>query len=586
MTHRRVRIRQLAILGVAWTCALVLTESTRNITSQATSAPITRISIAHVEDLYVSPQDVRGPHQSSINRLGGLVSLSDEHSSIFQPREIQGPDTTDYLFFVASMTNLNKGSDGTSGLVVLRATPDGPVDDIWTLDFATPYGAYASSASTATQFGQVFLSPMARTRCPITAKPPDNTFDLNYANAGSVVIDSTNPANSGPGNLLMIYDATNRCVGRTITTTEQQKTPGRVPFYGSIGVATSFDYGVTWPTYPMVDFINPPMLAFNLVYLPSQSHNFGPHAPFEIGRLGGSVCVGNNVVNASSINLLVRPECTAPTPPSDQGFAYGRYPVLAPPLSIGDADTLGEAFKKIANSEPSAFVDAPGAARTGGATYLYVVYDYVNGNDRGPASLGELMMAQAQLGASQQQALSFKKWVPSGGSGAFVGTPDGADGAVFPMQPPPSTETPPSQWPSYHNCQALGHQVQTMGSISYVDETDQYVLTFVCRSDDGEPGRPANTGTGHSLFYSILNVGTPLAQQQWSAPREIRGSWFVNLTVPDDYPANYPTFMSLNSNSGHISTSGGYIFGMSGCASGGCTGTGGRRYMSWKFSVQ
>lgn len=596
MTQRRDRIR-LAVFSVVCFCALVIAESSRSIATHATAAPITGISIAQVGGQYVSPQDVRGPGHATINRFGGLGSLSDEHSSIFRPGEIGG---SDYLFFVASKTNLNGGADGTSGLVVLRALNGGPVNDVWTLDFAPSYGLYDPNATAGSQNGQVFLSPMARVRCPIATDPTtqDQTFDLNYANAGSIVIDSTNPTNSGPGNLLMIYDATNRCVGLTITTATAQRTPPQAPFYGSIGVATSFDHGLNWPTYPMIDLINPPILAFTLVSLPSQSQNFGPNAPFAIGSLGAAVCVGNHVVNTSSINLFVSPVCTAPKPPSDHGYAFGRYPVLAPPVSIAEAEqipkTYGQAFQTISDAEPSAFVDDPGAAAAG-ATYVYVVYGYTNGNGEvdqngnqlvGPTSNGELMIAQAQLGVSQTQPLAFKKWVPSGGSGAFVGAPDGADGAVFPMQDQSSTHKPASQWPSYATCQALGHQTQTMGSISYVDETDQYVLTFVCRSNNGEPQNATNTGIGHSLFYSILNAGTPLAQQQWSTPQEIPGSWYSNPNIAADYVANYPTFMSLKSKSGHISTSGGYIFGMSGCPNGGCTGTGGRRYSSWRFSVQ
>jgi hypothetical protein len=544
---------------------------------------------------YVSPQNVKGPHNhSTINRYGGLSTLSDEHSSIFKPGEIAGPDTDDYLFFVASKTSLNAGQAGTSGLVVLKALNGGPdANGEWTLDFATRYGLYNPNGNPAARNGQVFLAPMARLRCPIAADPTlqDQTFDLNYANAGSVVMDPTNADNVGPGNLIMIYDATNRCVGLTITTKKEQDTPRRAPFYGSIGIATSFDAGVTWPTYPMVDYVTQGLANLALVYLPNQSKNFGPNAPFVIGGLGGMVCDGNSVVNLSSIILLVNPACTPPLPPSQKGFAYGRYPVLAPPVTIAEAERIpatfpGQVFQTIGDAEPSAFVDEPGKAGVG-ATYLYVVYGYTNSNTEiGPAANGELMIAQAQLGLDQRQPLAFSKWVPS--LGTFSGLPNQNDGAILPMQDESAKYgNRPWLWPSYSHCQASGHQAQSMGSINYVDETAQYVLTFVCRSNFGEPGLATNKlAVGHSLFYSILKAGTPLNQQQWSPPVEIQGSWFINPAVAADYIANYPTFMSLNARSGHISTAGGYIFGMSGCANGACAGTGGRRYMSWKFSIE
>src|SRR4249920_1070098 len=143
------------------------------------------------------PQQVLAPTAKSINTYQGMASLSDEHSTIFPPGTFAGhPD--DYVFFVATKSTLNGNgtptTGDTSGVIVLASSgPEGP-SNTWTLDFAADYGFYS------TAFGQVFLAPMNRLSCPdvLSVDDQDVTADLNYANAGSVVFDPTNPGNAGP----------------------------------------------------------------------------------------------------------------------------------------------------------------------------------------------------------------------------------------------------------------------------------------------------------------------------------------------------------------------------------------------------
>jgi len=134
----------------------------------------------------------------------GPAATTDEHSSIFAPGKLG--DNADYLFFVAS----GVAQSGDVGVVVLSGGPGPNSQDQWTMDFASGYGSYRGFG-----YGQVFRSPTRQGRCPDVptknALDQDQTFDLDYAAAGSVVRD---PSNS-PGHLLMIYEGANGCIGST-----------------------------------------------------------------------------------------------------------------------------------------------------------------------------------------------------------------------------------------------------------------------------------------------------------------------------------------------------------------------------------
>jgi len=411
------------------------------------------------------------------------------------------------LFFVASKTSKNKI---TSGLVVLQSL--GPVGrpGQWTLDFA-PYGN-----------GQLFMSPVEHNHCPKVAEAAsqDQTFDLNYADPGTVVID---PTNNVPGCLLMIYEGTNRCIGLTTIGN------GRNGFHSTIAVATSNDYGRTWPSYRyMLNADGNPTYP-----VPLQNPSEAPQQP--MGASGNLVCIGN--------------DCTAPPwPPSNN---YGRYAVLEPQVTIGDAmmnsSTNGGLQGQMGDSEPAAFIDDAGP---GPAQYLYELHNYAPGPAplRDPPILppydlsSDLMVARAQLNGGTAP-LQFSKW---DGTSFVAGTGlGGAEQPVFPVGSP-------------SHCEGTG-QLRGMGSISYVDAARQYLLIFVCVAAH-DP-----RGSGASWYYS---VNTNLeSQNQWSPPVEINGSWSTFIAHSNgcqEYDGWYPSFMSLGSKLGHL-TSMGYVFYMKGC---------------------
>ena len=170
---------------------------------------------------------------NAINSYTGMIGISDEHQSIFAPGAFES--NNDYLFFVASRVS---GGAPSTGVVVLSGGSGPDKNGQWTLDFAKidGYGSYASG------YGTVFVAPTAP-NCPTPANGnpahQDSTFDLTYAAPGSIVVDPTSPA----GNLLMVYEGTNTCFGIAGGSNNGNN------FYSSVGIATSQDYGHTWPTY-------------------------------------------------------------------------------------------------------------------------------------------------------------------------------------------------------------------------------------------------------------------------------------------------------------------------------------------------
>jgi hypothetical protein len=456
---------------------------------------------------------------TSVNQFIG--GISDEHSSVFAPGTLD--HNPDYLFFVASLTPLH----GDIGLTALTGGSGPNKNGQWMMDFASAdgYGTYAGGS------GQVFLSPSG-VHCPTVADGnpahQDQTFDLNYAAPGSVVLDPTVPA----GNLLMIYEGTIICFGQTGGTRSDN-------FYSSVGVATSRDYGRTWPTYRGTS-------TFSFVPLPGQNTSQGPNAPF--GALGSATCMGS--------------DCTS-TPPA----SYGRYAVLTSSISAATAMATGQPLSSsMGDAEMSAFLDDAAVP----ARYVYATYNF----NAGAGSLldprqtsSDLMIARAQLNGGTAP-LTFSKWDGQSFGAAGIG---GIDAGIFPAG-------------AFQACEAPA-QTRYGSSISYVDETQQYLLTFVCDSP-GDPavGKASGSGRGGAWYYSTsYDLSDP---RQWSTPREIAGSWesFDASGGCSIYKGYYPTLMSPGKKPGHLSSSGGYIFYLWGCQTAG-TPPPGRQYSSRAFSV-
>ncbi|MGD0947978.1 MAG: DUF4185 domain-containing protein [Candidatus Binatia bacterium] len=460
---------------------------------------------------------------NAINSYNGMVGISDEHQSIFAPGALQ--TNNDYLFFVASRV---EGGAPSTGVVVLSGGSGPDKNGQWTLDFPKTdgYGSYGSG------YGTIFVAPTGP-NCPTVADGnpahQDSTFDLTYAAPGSLVVDPTSP----PGNLLMVYEGTNTCFGITGGSNNGNN------FYSSVGIATSRDFGRTWPTYRGKS-------GFSFVQLPGQNSSQGPGA--TTGALGSSVCIGNDCTTTPSAN-------------------YGRYPVLSPSVSIGTAMALGTSIpSSMGDSEMSAFVDDAGANP---AQYIYAVYDYKAGTgvltDPNASNTG-LMIARAQLNGGTAP-LSFLKWNGHAFTSAGMG---GYDTPIFPAG-------------SFSNCEGPS-QLRYGASISYVDATQQYLLTFVCDSP-GDPalGQVAGAPRGGAWFYSTsYSLSDPT---QWTPPQEITGSWtpFDESGGCSSYKGFYPTLMSLGAKTGHLSTTG-YVFYLYGCQTDN-TPPPGRQYSSRAFTI-
>jgi hypothetical protein len=106
-----------------------------------------------------------------------------------------------------------------------------------------------------------------------------------------VVLDPTNRANKGPGSLIMIYEGTNRCIGLN----GGDNVIAGNSFYSTTAIATSNDFGHSWPSYRYM--LDPNGLPLNP--LPSQNPSKGPEAPS--GASGNSVCIGNDCTAAATI---------------------------------------------------------------------------------------------------------------------------------------------------------------------------------------------------------------------------------------------------------------------------------------------
>jgi hypothetical protein len=472
-------------------------------------------------------QPVLGPEGVPVNgssSLGaGVGVVPDEHSSVFGPGTLG--TNQDYLFFLAT----GLGGNAHIGVSVLSGGAGPDQFGQWTLNFPTDdgYGSYGNG------FGPVFNPSTKGSNCPAAPNgdktQQDQTFDMHYAASGSIVQDPTATA----GSLLMVYEGTNACIGNA-----GGPIFGNDDDYISLAIATSIDYGKTWPTYRG----NPP--TFDFVPLPGVNQSQGPNAP--MGALGANVCMGN--------------DCTT-TPPA----SYGRCPVVTPTTSLDTLMKAGVALTaKYGEQEISGFVDD--------AAPISPPYLYVNS--------GDVRIARAQLDGGHAP-LTFEKWNGQAFASPGLG---GDETSVLPTSP----------GGSFTNCLAAA-QNQYGSSISYVDSTKQYLLTFVCVSTGDPKLSPNQPGAarGAAWFYSTsYDASDPT---QWSKPdpvgnpqpREIEGSWSVFdpiSTTCADFKGWYPTFMSLDTNPGHLSNSG-HVFYLYGCQGGGDGQAPPRQFSSRAFKI-
>lgn len=464
-------------------------------------------------------QLVLGPGGQSVNSSpalgGGIGVVPDEHSTVYAPNTLD--NNADYVFFLST----GIGGNAHIGVSVLSGSAGPDQNGQWTLKLPKTdgYGSYASG------FGPVFNPSTIGSICPAAprgdATRQDQTFDMHYASAGSIVKDPT----AAPGSMLMIYEGTNACIGN----------PGGDIFdnddYISLAIATSLDYGKTWPTYRGTHF-------FDFVPLPDVNQTQAPSAP--MGAVWPMVCFGNDCDRGN--------DGITPAPRS-----YGRYPVVTPTTSL---DTLMKAgvplTSKYGEQEISGFVDD---ASPNSMPYLY-------------ANSGNVRVARAQLNGGTKE-LSFKKWDGQGFNSPGLG---GDEVSVLPAG-------------AFKNCEGP-EQNQFGSSISYVEETHQYLLTFVCIStgDPEFPKDPGNSTKGAAWFWSTTYDLSD--QTQWSPPLEIQGSWSPIDEPPGgcaDYKGFYPSFMSLGKSAGHLSLDG-YVFYLWGCQPGG-TPPPGRRFSSRAFKI-
>lgn len=221
-------------------------------------------------------QAVLGPGGSSVNQSSlGVGPAPDEHSTIFAPGTLG--NNREYLFFLASP----EAGHAAIGVAVLSGGPGPDKNGRWTLDFPRTdgYGSYSGG------FGQVFNPSTKGDTCPVVADGnpahQDQTFDMHYAAAGSVVKDPTAP----PGSLLMVYEGTNACIGNAGGPILRDNDD-----YISLGIATSADYGKTWPTYRGTP-------TFSFVPLPGFNQTQAPNAP--MGALGKNVSSGRPAEEAA-----------------------------------------------------------------------------------------------------------------------------------------------------------------------------------------------------------------------------------------------------------------------------------------------
>src|SRR5581483_10281286 len=131
-------------------------------------------------------QAVFGPGGVSVNKSSlNVAPVPDEHSTVFAPGTLG--NNKDYLFFLAT----SEAGHAGIGVAVLSGGSGPDANGRWTLDFPRTdgYGSYTDG------FGQVFNPSSKGDVCPTVADgnpaDQDQTFDMHYASAGSIVKDPT-----------------------------------------------------------------------------------------------------------------------------------------------------------------------------------------------------------------------------------------------------------------------------------------------------------------------------------------------------------------------------------------------------------
>ena len=206
---------------------------------------------------------------------------------------------------------------------------------------------------------------------------------------------------------------------------------------------------------------------------------------------------------------------------------------------------------------------------------MYSVQNYECPSNLCPTSTpgneqGILTVARAKLdGGGRLELLNWYgkdvSYQSGTASGSFDNVGVGANGGgrqspIFPKDPNASAA-------SYASCQAGGStpstaETQAAGSISYVPESNQYVLVFVCISPTNpatpDAGPESGSARGAALFYSTLDASKYdlSAQEHWSRPTQVSRSWQLlgsNSHGSDCvYPAWYPTLMSPGGDPGYL----------------------------------
>ncbi len=271
--------------------------------------------------------------------------------------------------------------------------------------------------------------------------------------------------------------------------------------------------------------------------------------------------------------------------------------MVGPTYTIIEAIATGAKLSStIGDQASSAFVDD---INTGSGAYIYTIQNF-GCDENCPDSTNGLTVSRAKLNGGTAP-LKFMNWYNGSFNKSKVPYPNtkctagincpyltnaglGSDGGG--LTSPILLKNPNSPTGSFKSCMDTPLQNHLMGSISYVAKTQQYLLTFLCGSptdpplepNDPKAKPPAGVGAnrGEALFYYTLDATQyDLSRQdKWSTPKEITGSWewetSNNAKESPSYCVNslwYPSFMSLNSKPGYLSTDG-YIFSMSGCLDG------------------
>jgi len=371
--------------------------------------------------------------------------------------------------------------------------------------------------------GRIFAPPTTFNNC----RPPgDERFDLSYAAPGSIV-----PNPDQRGGLLMAYEGSNKC-------STGSPTKGA---YITDGIATSSDDGKTWPVYPAG----------------------ASGSQYWMGGTGRAYC----------------PSPPLPLSACQPLASWGRYAVLSITPSLATEFASKTPTPYWGEGEPSAFVETSASK-----TYLYIVH---GAHQAG----GGVAIARSPITNPLGQ-LSFYKW-----NGTCWGTPGscspGADGGADGVGGPEQSMLPvvasnagaTALDVGWRNC-ADYNQTPTAASVSYLHETHQYLLLFVCSSpaDPLGPFTSSTTQTGAAWFWA---TSSSLSQPDWTTFGEVTGTW--SSLNGGDYAGWYPLVFSLGQQPGQLTDSG-YVFYTSGClgksSSGPCSQPLGRTISSREFAVR